>query len=154
MDLILLHVWSGLLGAGQRVLIDSPLAYRAGWGFSRRSRPVLPLSTAHFHNISGVSALQTSWWTRQVHAHSVPPRRHAAAVVRALRAIQGLMWGGREETDGRESWENSLQPITSHSSPYGKGYSTSLLPSTVTVTVILSYSVFHIYVTQHTRCKV
>lgn len=65
--LILLRVWSGRLGAGQKVWIDSHLAYWAGQASSRRSRPVWPLSTAHFHNISGVSALQTGWRTHRTH---------------------------------------------------------------------------------------
>lgn len=54
----------------------------------------------------------------------------------------------------RERWENSLQPITTLISPYGKGYSTPPPPPPVTVTVILGHSVFHIFITQHTRCKV
>ena len=62
--------WSAVGEAGQRVLMDSHSAYRAGRASSRRSRPVWPLSTAHFHNISGVSALRAEWSTHNTHIHT------------------------------------------------------------------------------------
>lgn len=60
---------------------------------SRRSRPVWPLSTAHFHNISGVSAFRrlAQALHTHTHVHCVLFGRHAAAAVRALRAIGGLL---------------------------------------------------------------
>lgn len=95
MDLILSCVWSGLLEAGRRVLIDSHLAYTDGWGFPEGhilSRPC-PLHTSTTYPGSVPSKLADEH-AKYAHTNSVPPRRHAAAVDRALRAIQGLEWGG------------------------------------------------------------
>lgn len=115
------------------------------------SRPC-PLHTSTTY--PGSRASKTSWRTRQVHAHSVPPRRHAAAVVRALRAILDVVRGGKGRNSREwQSWENSPRPIATHNSPYGKGYTTSAVPFPLTGTISWSYSVFHISIIQHSTCK-
>lgn len=63
--------------------------------------------------------------------------------------VRGRGGSGREREMGKWSSTNhnrqfSLWKRLQHSSS----------PSPVTVTVILGHSVFHIYITQHTRCKV
>lgn len=88
LGLNLLRVWSGWpKGAGQTLLIDSHWAYSAGRASPRRSGPVWPLSTPHFHNISGVLALQAGENTEDTtvtRRNSVPPRRHAAGLIGTL----------------------------------------------------------------------
>lgn len=119
MSLLLLCVWSGRLGeAGQRVLIDSRLAYSADWASSRRSGPVWPLSTAHFHNISGVSALQAGLSTEHTHTH-IQTLYPLGAMLRRWSGpcVPSRVWceGERRKHEGgreKERWESSLQPIT------------------------------------------
>ncbi len=57
----------------------------------------------------------------------------------------------KHERGGR--WENTLQPIRTLKSPNGKGYSSPPPPPPVAGTVIFGHFVFHIYITQHTICK-
>lgn len=101
-------------GAGQRVLIDSHLAYKAGWASSRRSHPVWPLSTAHFHNISGVSALQADCTT---HTHKLcTPLAPCCGGGQGLACHPGSGvrgWGGsmRGERDGKIVFNQSRHSV-------------------------------------------
>lgn len=161
--MILPCVWSGQLGAGQIGLIDSYLAYRVGWASSRRSCPVWPLSTGHFHNISGVSALKTDSCIQRMRASThtyTPTYTHTLYPLGAkLQWWSGPCMPSRVWCDGEGRKQGGVRDVKivfnqSQSLVQLMEKVTALLiPSPGTITVILSHSVFYIYITQHTRCK-